>query len=260
MKSLILRCSWWILLIPCVVMFLKKWSESCSVMSDSFQPHGLYSPWNSPGQNTVVGSLSLLQWIFPTQELNWGSPASQADSLPAELSRGFTLKNDCTSKRNNSKWRNLIYFLGLNYWFLWSLFNYLYVYNLLLSLPKFRAVCVCVCVCVLSCIHLCDPMDCSLSGSSVHGILQGRILEWGAISFSGDHPHPGIEPASPVSPALQADSFTGWATGEALSLRLALFKTRLGSPSKTQPPVRVSLVNKCAASLYTHCLQPHLLI
>ena len=40
--------------------------ESYSVMSESLQPHGLYSPWNSPGQNTVVGSLSLLQGIFPT--------------------------------------------------------------------------------------------------------------------------------------------------------------------------------------------------
>ena len=41
-------------------------------MSDSFRPHGLYSPWNSPGQNTRVGSLSLLQGIFPTQRLNPG--------------------------------------------------------------------------------------------------------------------------------------------------------------------------------------------
>ena len=47
-------------------------SESHSVMSDSLRPHGLYSPWNPPGQSTGVGSLSLLQWIFPTQELNWG--------------------------------------------------------------------------------------------------------------------------------------------------------------------------------------------
>ena len=39
-------------------------SESCSIMSDSLQ---LYSPWNSPGQNTRVGSLSILQGIFPTQ-------------------------------------------------------------------------------------------------------------------------------------------------------------------------------------------------
>ena len=82
-------------------------SESCSVMSDSLQLHGLYSPWNSQGQNTGVGnflfpspedlpnpgiearsptlqepawkpkntgvgSLSLFQQIFPTQELNQG--------------------------------------------------------------------------------------------------------------------------------------------------------------------------------------------
>ena len=42
-------------------------SEIRSVMSDSLQPHGLYSPQNSPSQNTRVGSLFLLQGIFPTQ-------------------------------------------------------------------------------------------------------------------------------------------------------------------------------------------------
>ena len=41
-------------------------------MSDSLRPHALYGPWNSPGQNTGVGSLSLLQGIFPTQESNPG--------------------------------------------------------------------------------------------------------------------------------------------------------------------------------------------
>ena len=51
----------------------------------------------------------------------------------------------------------------------------------------------------------CDPMDCSLPGSSVHGILQAGILEWVAIFFPGDLPDPGIEPRSP---ALQADSCT----------------------------------------------------
>ena len=93
-------------------------SESHSVMSDSLRPHGLYSSWNSPGQNTGVGSLSLLQGIFPTQGSNpgllhcrqilyqlrhkgnptispadlldlgveLGSPALQTDSLPTELS------------------------------------------------------------------------------------------------------------------------------------------------------------------------------
>ena len=47
-------------------------SESCSVTSNSLQLHGRYSPWNSSGQNTGVGSLSLLQGIFPTQGLNPG--------------------------------------------------------------------------------------------------------------------------------------------------------------------------------------------
>ena len=47
--------------------FLIKFeSESLSVVSDSLRPHGLYSPWNSPGQNTGVRSLSLLQGIFPS--------------------------------------------------------------------------------------------------------------------------------------------------------------------------------------------------
>ena len=58
--------------------------ESHSVISDSLQPHGLYSPWNSPGYNTVVGSLSLFQGIFPTQELNPGLPHCRLDSLPTE--------------------------------------------------------------------------------------------------------------------------------------------------------------------------------
>ena len=53
------------------------------------------------------------------------------------------------------------------------------------------------------CPTLWDPVDCSLPGSSVHGILQARILEWVAISFSRDLPNPGIEPRSP---ALQADA------------------------------------------------------
>ena len=56
---------------------------------------------------------------------------------------------------------------------------------------------------VLACLTLCDPMDCSPPGSSVHGILQARILEWVAMLFSRDRPNPGIEPASPT---LQTDS------------------------------------------------------
>ena len=72
-----------------------------------------------------------------------------------------------------------------------------------------------------SCLTLCDPMDCSLPGSSVHGVFQATVLEWAAISFSrgssrpkgrrsglpfpspGDLPDPRVES---VSPTLQADA------------------------------------------------------
>ena len=47
---------------------------SHSAVSDSLRPHGLYSSWNSPGQNAGVGSCSLLQAIFPTQGLHLGLP------------------------------------------------------------------------------------------------------------------------------------------------------------------------------------------
>ena len=57
-----------------------------------------------------------------------------------------------------------------------------------------------------SCLTLCDPMDCGLTGSSVHGIVQARILEWLSCPPPGDLPDPGIESVSPVIPALQADS------------------------------------------------------
>ena len=51
----------------------KSERESCSVVSDSLRPHGPYSPWNSPVEfHYGVGSLSILQGIFPTQGLNPG--------------------------------------------------------------------------------------------------------------------------------------------------------------------------------------------
>ena len=57
---------------------------SHSVVSDSLRLHGLYSPWNSPGQNTGMGSLSLLQRNLPNPGIEPRSPTLQADSLPAE--------------------------------------------------------------------------------------------------------------------------------------------------------------------------------
>ena len=76
---------------------------------NSLQPHGLYSPQNSSGQNTGVGSLSLLQGIFPTQGLNPGLPhcrrilyqlSHQGSPFrrPRDLTTGRVMKlTDCTS-------------------------------------------------------------------------------------------------------------------------------------------------------------------
>ena len=58
-------------------------------------------------------------------------------------------------------------------------------------------------------------MDCSLPGSSDYGILQARILEWVAISFSRGTCNPGIEPASLMSPVLADGFFTTSNTREA---------------------------------------------
>ena len=54
---------------PCSPLsgILESESKIRSVVSNPLWPHGLYSPWNSPGLNTGVGTLSLLQGIFPTQ-------------------------------------------------------------------------------------------------------------------------------------------------------------------------------------------------
>ena len=82
---------------------MKSESESHSVLSDYLQPHGLYSPWNSPGQYSGVLAVPLSR-----ESSNPGieprSPALQADSLPAELpgkgfqkaQNGLVLKIDIT--------------------------------------------------------------------------------------------------------------------------------------------------------------------
>ena len=53
-----------------------------------------------------------------------------------------------------------------------------------------------LCLVAQSCLTLCDTMDCSPSGSSVHGVLQARILEWLPLPSPGDLPDPEIETVS----------------------------------------------------------------
>ena len=67
-----------------------------------------------------------------------------------------------------------------------------------------------------SCPTLCNPMDCSLPGSSIHGIFQARVLEWVAISFSRRSSRP--RDRTQVS-CIAGRCFTVWATREALHVQ-----------------------------------------
>ena len=115
-------------------------------MSDSVRPHGLYSPWNSPGQNTRVGSLSLLQGIFPTQGSNPGLPHCR---LLYQLSHkrsprivewiAYPFSSRSSQPRNLLHCRQILYQLS-------------YQFSSVQSLSD---------------VQLCDPMDRSTPGLSI---------------------------------------------------------------------------------------------
>ena len=97
------------------------------------------------------------------------------------------------------------------------------------------------CLVAKLCLTLCDPMDCSLPGSSVHGIFQARVLEWvaSAISSPGDLPNTGIKPKSLGFPAWQ-EIFPGFPGKPHLIVRVEFKwpKNVLDSPLS-------SVLNKC---------------
>ena len=127
------------------------WSESHSVVSDSLQPHRLYSPWNSPGQNTGVGSLSFLQGIFPTQGSNLGLPHCR--QILYQLSY--------------QEAQIALYYILIGYFAFWMACSVFSHFSLRLSCESekwkwSRSV-------------MSDSLrDCSLPGSSVHGIFLGK--------------------------------------------------------------------------------------
>ena len=100
--------------------------------------------------------------------------------------------------------KHAITFAGLLH-LIWSIFNFVFW----AMIPKFAWVSEWK---SLSCVWLCDPTDCSLPGSSVHGILQARILEWVVYPFSSGS----SQPRNRTSVSCIADGFfTSWDTREA---------------------------------------------
>ena len=151
-----------------------KWSESVShsVVSNSL----LYSPWNSPGQNTAVRSHSLLQGIFPTQGLNPGLPHCRW--ILYQLGhKGCPVQGCCPLK--GKQW---------------------------LVTPE-------VCFTCFWTLHKQTHTICVLLGLSIahqDPLFMGFSKEeyWSGLPFpsAGDLSDPGIEPASPEAPAPWADS------------------------------------------------------
>ena len=79
------------------------WKVKVTLSCLTLWPHGIYSSWNPPGQNTGLGSLSFLLGIFPTQGSNPGLLPSQTDSLPAELLRKLLLDAIHNTRRHCEK-------------------------------------------------------------------------------------------------------------------------------------------------------------
>ena len=121
-------------------------------------------------KNTGMGSLSLLQRVFPTQKPNQG--LLHCRRILYQLSYEGSPQYMMASMCDEVKWSEV----------------------------------------AQSCPTLCDPMDCSLPGSYVHGILQARILEWAAVSFSRGSSRP--RDWTRVS-CIGGRRFNLWATREA---------------------------------------------
>ena len=127
-------------------------------MSDSLRPHGLYSSWNSPDQNTGVGSLSLLQGIFPTQGLNPG--LLHCRRILYQLSHKGSpkiLEWVAYPFSRGSSWprgQTGVCCIAGRFFTNWAMREAMGAKGV-----KFNVV-----VQLLSCVTLCDPMDCSRPG------------------------------------------------------------------------------------------------
>ena len=158
------------MLLPILIHCWKVQSESHSVTSNSLRLHGLCSPWNSSGQN--------MEWV--------AFPFSRASSQPRDRTQiscipGGFLTSWVTTATAYLEALGCPSLAG-------RAFRFLSATPTPSSLGEVSwATLAFVCVrskSLLSCLTLCDPMNCSPPGSCVHGILQARILERIAISSS----------------------------------------------------------------------------
>ena len=181
-----------------VYIYIHMCVLSHSVMSNCLQLQGLQLldssvHGNSPGKNIGVACHDLLQGIFPTQRQNPGLPhcrqilylLSQMQGMTYPYSK--TSYNVSISRMGNLASKRLYNVAG-------TYFPTFPPSTLILIPQPLHLVFFCQTnystksesesEVAQSCPTLCNPMDCTLPGSSIHGIFQARILEWVAISFS----------------------------------------------------------------------------
>ena len=190
-----------------LVNWKKKKSESLSVVSDSLQHHGLYSPWSSQGQNTGVGSISLLQGIFLTQGSNPGLPHCR--QILYQLShKGSTLPPPQKKEMHTIK--------ASNFSFIWDLIEcytqelasqialrncsqvgseepgYIWLWGWEIHVVKHTSRC--VCAQLLSCVQLFATPWTVASQASL-SMESSRQEYWSGLPFPTprDLPDPGIE-------------------------------------------------------------------
>ena len=167
---------------------------SCSTLHETQRTVARHSPLSTGSSRQESRCHALLQGISPTQ--GFKPAALMSPSLAGEFFTASATWEASPQGQENSKEEEII-LRGT------STFTRGSVKSELLQ----------------PCPTLCDPMDCSPSQSSVHGIFQTRILEWVACPSPGDLPDPGIEPASLMSPSLTGRFFTTSTTWEAQILK-----------------------------------------
>ena len=170
-------------------------------MSDFVQPHRrqptrLPRPWDSPSKNTGVGCHFLLQCMKAKSE----SEVAQSCLTPSD-------PMDCSlpgSSVHGIFQARVLEWVAIAF----SVYQYRYIY-----------VCVCMCLCaklLQSCLTLCDPMDCSLPGYSVHGDSPSKNTGVGChFLLQGIFPAQGLNPFPLRLPALAGGFFTTGTTWEA---------------------------------------------
>ena len=159
----------------------EKWKWSCSVISDSEQPHGLQPtrllrPWDFPGKSTGVGCHCQPKTDSKTPQ-----------NLPKTVESMTITRNDPILKRGWGEIEQGIHYnhnqqmlrTNILFNFYWSIVDIISRYIAKWSSNTYAAA-----KSLQSCPTLCDPIDGSPPGSHIPGILQARTLEWVAISFS----------------------------------------------------------------------------